>query len=148
MRKEPRRAGGNGRRGRWLWLGFLGEPGRAAYSFDRHRLDDDRPGAIDEAEAAFVGALEPTPHRCRRRERNLDRRIGARIAQLRAAMDLDGLLCDPLPFHLGDCRVGELIGNGADAEKRIDVKRLVDPLRALRGDIGEPHAIGREQGRE
>ena len=148
MRKEPRRAGGNGRRGRWRWVNPLGEPRRAADSLDRHRLDDDRLGAIDEAEAAFVCAFERAPHRRGRRQRNLDRRIGPRIAQLRAAMDFDRLPRDPLPLDLGDRRVRELIGGGADAEKRVDAEGLIEPLRALRGDVGEPHAVGREQRRE
>ena len=63
-------------------------------------------------------------------------------------MDLDRLARDPLPFDLGDRRVRELVGDGADAEKRVYAERFVDPLAALSADVGEPHAIGREQRRE
>ena len=53
----------------------LNQPRRAADRLDRHRLDHDRLVAIDEAEAAFVRALERAPHGRRRRQRNLDRRV-------------------------------------------------------------------------
>ena len=119
----------------------LDEPRGAAYSLDRHRLDHERLVSIDEAEATFVRAFEPAPHGRRRRQRNLDRRIGARIAQLRAAMHLDRLPRDPLPFDLGDGRVRKPICNGRDANERVDAKGLVDPLRALGGDVGQSHAI-------
>ena len=54
-------------------------------------------------------------------------------------MDLDRLSRDPLPFDLGDRRDGELIRDGADAEKRVDAQRLVDPLaRAERAMSASP----------
>ena len=126
----------------------LGKPRRAADGLDRHRFDNDRLVAIDKAEAALMGAFERAPHRRWRRERNLDRRIGARIAELRAAMDLDRLPRDPLPLDLGDGRVGKLVRDGGDPNERVDAQRLVDPLRALGGDVGQSHAIGREQRRK
>ena len=148
MRKEACRAGGNGRRGRWRWVNPFDDPRRAAYGLDRHRLDDDRLAPINEAEAAFVGAFERAPHCRRSRERNLDRRIGTRIAQLRAAMDLDRLVRDPLPFHLGDRRAREPIHDCRDPNERFDAKGLVDSLRPLRGDVGQSHPIGRKQRRK
>ena len=60
-------------------------------------------------------------------------------------MDLDPLPCDPLPLHLCDRRIGERFRDGLDAKKRVDAKRLIDPLRALGGNVGESHAIGRKQ---
>ena len=63
-------------------------------------------------------------------------------------MDLDPFPSDPLPFNLRDRRIGELFGDGLDAQKRVDAKRLVYSLRTLGGDVGEPHAIGRKQRRE
>ena len=41
----------------------LGEARRAADRLDRHRLDHERLGAVDEAEARLVRALEGAPHR-------------------------------------------------------------------------------------
>ena len=104
MRKETRRTRLNGRRGRWRWMRALRQPRRPADRLDGHRLDGDRLVSVDEAEAALVRAFERAPHDRRRRERNLDRRVRPRIAQLRAAMDLDRVARDPLPFDLGDRR--------------------------------------------
>ena len=147
MGEETRRAGWDGRRAESRGDG-VDQARRAAHGFHRHRLDRDRLGAIDEAESALVRAFERAPHGGRRRELDLDRRIGAGVAQLRPAVDLDRITCDALAHDLGDRGVGELVGDGADAGERVLVERLVDPLRALGGDVGEPHAIGRKQRRK
>ena len=60
-------------------------------------------------------------------------------------MDLDRVPRHPLPFDLGDCCDGKLLRDAGDPNERVDAKRLVDPLRALRGDVGEAHAVGGEQ---
>ena len=96
----------------------------------------------------LLRAFERAPHRRWRRERNLDRRIGARIAQLRTTMDLDRPPRDPLPLDLGDRRARKPIRDGGDPNERFDAKGLVDSLCPLRGDVGQSHAIGREQRRK
>ena len=63
-------------------------------------------------------------------------------------MDLDRLSRHPLPLDLRDCCIRKLVSDGGDANERVDAKGLVDPLRALGGDVGQSHAIGREQRRK
>ena len=60
-------------------------------------------------------------------------------------MDLDRLARDALPLDFSDRRVGERVRDEADAGKRAGVERLLDPLRPLSRDVGESHAVGREQ---
>ena len=92
--------------------------------------------------------LERAPHGGGRRKPDLDRRVRAGVAQLRAGVDLDRFARDALALDLRDRRVGEAIGNEADAGERSAVERLVDSLPALGGDVGEAHAVGREQRRQ
>ena len=93
-------------------------------------------------------AFECAPHGGGRRKRDLDRRIGAGVAQLRPGVDLDRLARDALAHDLGDRSLGEPVSDRPDAGKRGRAKRLLDPLPALGGDVGKPHAVGRKQRRK
>jgi hypothetical protein len=65
--KETRHAGRSGRRWRGHATLMFSKARGAACRLDRHRLNGDRLGAIDEAEPAFVRAFERAPHRGGRR---------------------------------------------------------------------------------
>ena len=60
-------------------------------------------------------------------------------------MNFDRLARDALAHDLGDRRVGELVSDSAHAGERVLAKRLLDPLPALGGDVGEAHSVGRKQ---
>ena len=63
-------------------------------------------------------------------------------------MDLDRLARDALAHDLGDRRLSEPVSDRPDAGERVLAERLLDPLPALGGDVGEAHAVGRKQRRK
>ena len=69
--------------------GLLAELGAAADRFDRHRLDHQLLGAVDEAEARLVRLLEGALHRGQGAGLDHQRRVGAGVADMRAHDHLD-----------------------------------------------------------
>ena len=92
--------------------------------------------------------FERPSHGVGRGELHLDRGVGARVAKLRPLVDLDGRALHALALDLGARAFGQRVGDKADARGRLGVERLVDALGALSRDVGEAHAIGREQRRQ
>ena len=83
------RAGGRGEfRARGLVLA-LAELGAAADRLDRHRLDHQLLGAVDEAEPRLVRLLEGGFHFGERAGLDDQRRVGAGVADVRADDHLD-----------------------------------------------------------
>ncbi len=98
--EEPRGALWGGRGDGANGARALGEPRRAAGRLDVDRLDDQRLGAVDEAEARLVRVLERAAHRAERAPFDFERGVGAGVAQLRARAQLDASARDALRLRL------------------------------------------------
>ena len=153
--RPPRRfrQGGAGRP-----AGLLAELGAAADGFHRHGFDHQLFGAVDEAELRLVRVLEGALHlgeRCaldlfagQRAGIDHQRRIGPRIADVRAHDHLDLARRDALARDLVACLLADALGGAFQRLQRLGAERLLDRLLASGADIGEAHAVGRQQRRE
>ncbi len=147
--EEPRPDRGRRRAGRRDEKRPFGKTRGAADRFRRHRLDHQRLGRVDEAEPRLVRRLEGAPHGKGRGELDLDRGVGAGVAKLRPSTDFDVGSRDALRSRLREPRCSA--SASATRPTRAvapGVERLVHALRPLRGDVGEPHAVGRKQRRQ
>ena len=115
------------------------------------RLDHERLAAIDEAEARLVrasrrrAASRATPTRI-----DLERRVGARVAQMRARCELDRPRRDALRRDLARARSSrERVDDAARAAASAPASSgSSTPCSRMGADVGEAHAIGRQQRRQ
>ena len=143
--RAPRRL----RQGRARGLaGALAEFDAAANRFDRHRLDHHLLGPVDEAEACLVRLLEGALHRRRAARRHHQRGVGAGVADMRTHEDLDLARWHALAGDFVARLFSEPRALAFDGGERLGAEHQLDRLLARGADIGEPHAIGRQQRRE
>ena len=126
----------------------LAELGAAADRLDRHRLDHQLLGAVDEAEARLVGLLEGGFHFGERAGFDHQRRVGAGVADMGADDHLDLGGGHALAGDLGLGVLAEPAALALDGGERLGAEIFLDGLLAGGADVGQAHAVGRQQRRE
>ena len=126
----------------------LAELGAAADRLDRHRLDHQLLGAVDEAEARLVRLLERGLHLGERAGLDHQRRVGAGVADVRADDHLDLARGHALAGDLGLGILAEASALALDGGERLGAEVFLDGQLAGGADVGQAHAVGRQQRRE
>ena len=137
--------GGGARRNRPLGLVDLGH---APDRLDRDLLDHERAALDHEAVAGTVLGLERLDHRRPSRGRDLERGIGAAVADVDARLGRDPVRGQALAGELGARGGRELVNRRLELRhQRVLERRLERPL-AERAHIRKAHAVGREHARQ
>src|SRR4051812_6417820 len=131
-------------RPRDLVLAF-GEFGAAADRFDRDGLDDQLLGPVDEAEPRLVGFLEGRFHLGERSGFHHQRRVGAVVANVGADDHLDLRCRHALAGDLGFGLFAEPAALALDGGERLGPEIFLDRELPAGADVGEPHAVSRQQ---
>ena len=126
----------------------LAEFGAAADRLDRHRLDHQLLGAVDEAEPRLVRLLEGGLHFGERAGLDHQRGVGAGVADMGADDHLDLAGRHALARDLGLGVLAEPAALALERGQRLRAEALLDRLLARGADVGEAHAVGRQQRRE
>src|SRR5271156_2577697 len=116
---EARRTLGCWRPGRRRFARGLGEAGGAAGRLDVDRLDDDFLWGINAPEARLMGLLERPPHLRLVGEVDLERRVGAGIAQLPARAGDDFRRSDALRGNFRGRFGAEFSNQAREAPQRL-----------------------------
>ena len=136
---------------------LLVRPRAAADRFHRNGFDDEILALVDEAETGAVGRLEMSAHSAQKHGRrflrgwidgHFERRIRAGVAHVSPHVDGHFAGMHALSDDLRAADAPEPVGFAAQIGERGLAERLLERLLARGADIGEAHAIGREQRRE
>ncbi len=92
--------------------------------------------------------LEVLHHRRALAGRDLERGVGAAIAQVDARLGIDALGRQALPRELGAAFLGELRDGAGEPRHQQVVELGLDRALAQRAHVREPHAVGREHARQ
>jgi hypothetical protein len=158
LREEPRAPGRRGQPFARARACALLELRAAADRFDRDGLHDELLVAIDESEPRLMRALERGLHFFEVRERDAcagelarvhdERGVCARITDMRAHDHLDLRGRHTLALDLVARGLAEQLRRPLDRGSRFGAERQFDRLFARGANIGEAHAVSRQQRRE
>ena len=124
---------------------LLAELGAAADRLHRHRFHHHLLATIDEAEARLVGFLEGALHRGQGACAPYECSVGPSVADMRAHEDFDLPRRHALAGDFGFHHAAERGADALDGGERLVAEGQFDCLLARGADIGQPHAIGRQQ---